>query len=220
MKKFVIAMCLTVLSVACGGPRYVDYFPYHDDGRPKPKVAIVTLKDASSCKFDWEFSDEMAEGLYCDLMNSGQLYVMSTPETGAEMAHKGQYDFFNIDANFAHDFCGADFVAILELIENAVVPYDPCTGTVSNMNRSDVRLQAILTRVRVKVVDIRCQTPRTVLCEVVKAIYPLEPGARADCVGNVAWGTDGYYKTSCGMAHYRAIKQLSERLENIIQCSR
>ncbi len=220
MKKYVIAVCLALVSMACGGPRYVDYFPYHDDGRPKPKVAVVALKDACQSNINWEFSEELAQGLYCDLMEGGQLYVLSQGDVEAPNGKRAQYDFTTIDAAFATDFCEADFVAVLELIDHAVVPYDPCTKTEVSNPKGKSCLQAILTNVRVKVVDVRCSTPRIVLCEVIKSLYPLDVGVRVDSIGGMPWGSGAYYKTPCGMAHYRAIKEISHRLEDVIQCSR
>lgn len=220
MKNVVVAFCLALVCVACGGPRYVDYFPYHDDGRPKPKVAVVTLKDACRSNANWEFSEEMAEGLYCDLMESGQLYVMAQGEVSASSEKRAQYDFLTIDQTFATDFCDADFVAVLELIQHGVVPYDPCSKTEVTDPRGKACLQAISIQVRVKVVDVRCPTPRTVLCEVIKSLYPLDVCVRPESIGAMPWGCGAYYKTPCGIAHYRAIKEISHRLEEVIQCSR
>lgn len=210
----------TMLMVACGGPRYVDYFPYHDDGMPKPKVAVVPLSDNSECGLGWNFAEEATQGLYYELMNSGQLYVLSPEEIGPAWNNRANYDFFGTECAYAKDFCGTDFVAAIELIEHSVVPYDPCTCTEITNPNVKVYTKAILMRVRVKVVDIRCQKPRVVLFEIMKSLYPLNPGTPTDCIANVAWGCPGYGKTVCAMAHQRMICQIAERLEEVTRCAR
>lgn len=216
MTVFMMLMC-----VSCGGPRYVDYFPYHDDGVPKLKVAIVSLSDHPECGLGWNFSDEVSQGLYYELMNSGKLYALSADEIGPAWNQREQYDFFGTDTTYVNDFCGSDIVAAIELIEHSIVPYDPCTGAeMASRDCKNCSTLGILMRVRIKVIDIRCQTPRVLLYEIVKVCYPLNPGTRADCVCNITFGTPGYAKTQCGMAHQRMIRQLAGRVEEVARCAR
>jgi hypothetical protein len=216
----VMTVFTMLMGVACGGPRYVDYFPYHDDGMPKPRVAVIPLSDNTECGLGWNFTDEVTQGLYYELMNSGQLYVLSPEEIGPAWTNRDQYDFFGTNCAYVKDFCGTDFVAAIELIDHSVVPFDPCTGTELVNGNIKVCTKAILMRVRIKVVDIRCQTPRVVLFEITKCLYPLNPGTPTDCVGNIAWGCPGYTKSICGMAHQRMICQIALRLEEVTRIAR
>jgi hypothetical protein len=57
MLKIVLSFVLSLLAVGCG-PRYVDYFPYHDDGRPKPKVVLLPVVDESTADLPWDVSQD------------------------------------------------------------------------------------------------------------------------------------------------------------------
>lgn len=47
MFQFAISAVIALIMAGCSGPRYIDYFPYHDDGTPKPKVAVMPILDSS-----------------------------------------------------------------------------------------------------------------------------------------------------------------------------
>lgn len=220
MVQSFLSLMMMLLCVACSGPRYVDYFPYHDDGVPKPRVAILPMSDHPESGLDWSFSEEVENGLYYELMNSGMLYVLSPQEIGPPWDKRDNYDIFGNNPDYVKDFCGADIVVALELIEHSIVPFDPCAGREATSPTLLSSTQGILMRVRLKIVDIRCGTPRILLYEVVKNCYPLTPGTCIEHVCAKEYGSDNYAKTQCGMIHRRMICELSSRIEEVARCIR
>lgn len=206
MLRILLIIVTTLLTTACSGPRYVDYFPYHDDGTPKPRVALMPIIDSTHSCLDWSLSDEIFEGIRYEFMNSGNFYLMSPREVGPAWNKAIESDYTGSDLSFAAGFKNSDFVIILELIDRSVTP---CMTT-------QLANRTLTTSVRIKVVDIRCDCPRIVLYEVFKSSYMTTP-SHGDIDGNgVCWGTPAYGKTCCGLAHQRLVRSLSQRLEEVI----
>lgn len=202
MFKYVIFALLALVSVGCG-PRYVDYFPYHDDGTAKPKIALMPITDSSQCQLPWDFTEEIADGIYYELMNTGQVYMVPPKEMGAGWTKKDSIDFFSCDDySYAADFCNTDFIISMEVLERSEVPCPPCS-------------QTIYVRIRIKILDIRYCEPKVVLYEVFKTSYT---GIQKDCgvEGGICWRSESYPKSYCGMGHQRVIRNLTKRIEEVI----
>lgn len=206
MLQLVFSFILSLIAVGCGAPRYVDYFPYHDDGTVKPKVAFVQISDSSQCNLPWDFSEEVFDGLYYELMDKGEFYVVSPREIGPGWQKRDAIDFFgNQDYSYVQDFQNTDFIIAMEILERSVVACDPCHP--NNLN--------LTVRIRIKILDIRCCEPKIVLYEVFKTCYS---GIRSKaCVEEgICWRNDYYPKSFCGLAHQRVIKTLANRLDEVI----
>lgn len=213
--KMIFCALLAFLVASCGGPRYVDYFPYHDDGKPKPRVAMIPVVNSCGCEVSWDISKELSQSIYYQLMNSGSLYVMAPEEVGPVWMKRDAIDFFGGDMSFARDFCGSDFIVAMELIEhsrnpalerssgNGAVQCHPCN-------------QVLTMKMRLKVIDVRCACPRVVLYEIVKAEYVIAPTRECVDFSQVCWGTNGYQLTPCGVLHQRMVCNVSERLEQVL----
>ncbi|HEV8052759.1 MAG TPA: hypothetical protein VGP47_09700 [Parachlamydiaceae bacterium] len=202
MLKYVISALLALISVACG-PRYVDYFPYHDDGTAKPKVALMPIIDSSQSQLPWDFSEEISEGIYYELMSSGELFAVSPREMGAGWMKKDSIDFFACeDYSYAADFNNTDFIVSMEIIGRSLMPSPGCT-------------QTMCVRIRIKILDIRYCEPKVVLYEVFQTTYT---GIEKDCgvEGGICWNTESYPRSFCGLGHQRVIRCLAQRLEEVI----
>lgn len=201
MLKYIIFSLMALAFVGCG-PRYVDYFPYHDDGTVKPKVALMPIIDSQN-QLPWDFTEEISDGIYYELMNSGEIYMVSPKEMGAGWMKKDSIDFFSCeDYSYATDFCNTDFIVSMEIIERSLVPCPPSS-------------QTIFVRIRIKILDIRYCEPKVVLYEVFKTSYT---GIQKDCgvEGGICWRSESYPKSYCGMGHQRIICNLTKRLEEVI----
>lgn len=203
MFHVVLSALFALMAVSCGGPHYVDYFPYHDDGTPKPKVALIPVIDSSPSKLPWDVSLELSEGIYNELMNSGEIYVMVPQEIGPVWAKRDTIAFFGNDMTFCQEFRNADFIVAMEFIDQQMVASGPCNNLLSM-------------RIRLKVLDVRCEKPRVVLYEIVKAEYLLAPNRSSDEYEEICWGNAGYNKTPCGILHQRMISNLTRRLNEVL----
>ena len=202
MFRLFITLLAALVATSCSGPRYVDYFPYFDDGTPKPKVALMPIIDSTNCSLGWSFGEEVAQGIDCEFMNSGRFYVLSPREIGPAWNKVSEIDLTGGDLSYASEFRNTDFIVILELIDRDVDSNEAC--------------RTLTTSVRIKVIDARCASPKIILHEVYKSNYMSTP-SHGDVDGNgERWGTPAYTKTCCGLAHQRLIKGLSQRLEEVI----
>lgn len=203
MFRIILALLAAAALTACSGPRYIDYFPYFDDGTPKPKVAVMPVIDSTGCRLRWCLAEEVEKGIDCEFMNSGRFYVVSPREIGPAWGKASEVDLTGNDLGYAQGFRNTDFIVVLELIDRTVAT-------------NSEACQTLTLSVRVKVIDIRCAEPRIILHEVFKSDYRTTL-SHGDVDGNgERWGTPAYAKTCCGLAHQRMIKSLTERLEEVI----
>lgn len=217
LKTILLSILMTMIAVACSGPRYVDYFPYHDDGKPKPKVALMPIIDRSNSGLPWNVSEELSQGLYYELMNSGELYVMSQQECGPGWEKRESCDFFGNDLSFAQQFGNADFVVAMELIDHSTMS---CTSRVSTGPECHPYNSVLCLRVRVRVIDLRCDTPRVALYEIVKGSVTVAPPNDQINYEVNCWGSKSYSVTPCATAHQRLICSLATKLEEVIWTAR
>lgn len=205
MLQIIVSILLSLIAVGCGAPRYVDYFPYHDDGTPKPKLAIMPIIDSTQNSIGWDFKEEIADGIYYELMSSGEVYMVSPRDMGPGWAKKDTINFFSNDVSYVGDFQNTDFIISMEIIDRKITACDQCVP--NNLT--------LFISIRIKILDIRFCEPKIVLYEVFKTGYT---GIRADAEyeNNICWNDETYQKTYFGRAHKRIICSLSKRLEEVI----
>src|SRR4051812_24632791 len=91
--KLLISFAVLLFTAGCG-PRYVDYFPYHDDGRSKPAVALFPLEDKSAHPVLLDLSQVVTERIRYDIMSSGELYLLSIEEIETSSAQPDRLPLF------------------------------------------------------------------------------------------------------------------------------
>jgi hypothetical protein len=219
MLQAILSAMIALITIGCGGPRYVDYFPYHDDGTPKPRVALMNIVDSSHSGLPWNVSEELSQSLYYELMNSGQLYVLSPVEVGPIWAKQESTDFFDGEMSFIADFCNVHYIVALELVEHSTIPCDPCILASKPFPECYPTNRLMNMRVRIKIIDIRGPEPKVVLYEILRNSYVISPSA--DCVDyeKVHCGCQGFHLTPCGKMHQRLIRSLSARIEEVLGCT-
>lgn len=158
----------------------------------------------STVDLPWDITEEIYDGLYYELMNNGEIYLVSPREIGAGWANRDQIDFFSNDYSYVSDFHNTDFIVSMEVIERSICAYDPCMP--NNLT--------LTMRLRIKILDIRYCEPKIVLYEIFKTSYiGIQRNA---CENEICWKDERYLKTFCGKAHERVIYILTKRLEEVI----
>ena len=104
----------------------------------------------------------------------------------------------------------------MELVEDAIVPYDPCAQGANPSSQCDICNQAATARVRLKVIDVRCQRNRVVLYEIVKADYLMAPSHSTCNDDIICCGDKGYGTSPYGIVHRRLVFNLARRLEEVL----
>lgn len=161
-----IFMTALAMLTGCGGSHYVDYFPNHDDGTPKPKVAILPVR--ATCPEQAPFAEYFDKALRWNAMDQGELYLYSDEEL-KEVIDSNRGVIEGKDRlKAAQCFRPADFVVEVELIENKLIPFYRGTPDCFIPNDSKKCSVARLVKLRVRVVDVRCECPKVVLYEVIE----------------------------------------------------
>lgn len=202
MLRIFLPLILSILAVSCCEPRYVDYFPYHDNGCPKPRVALVPVGDCSNVQLAWNGAEELTSGIRYEMMSNGELYLLSPQEVDAGLARLGDIDLFAKNVFFDKCFCDAEFVVLIDIIGHG----DECI--VSPPYKISLRL---------KVIDIRPACKQVILQEIFtnSYSYPYRSNSKN-------YSTLTYLDPHCsritffGLALQPMVRTLTDRLETVI----
>ncbi len=214
MYRLISLLLGTVFLAGCG-PHYVDTFPYYDDGRCKPAVAILPIKDVSQCGLSWNLGDELYEDIYDELVDRGHLYILPEQVVETYVAKTQGVDYFGRDLSFTESFGKSEFVVIMEFIEHDIEPY--VRGKYSNLypTRNAACSHVLKLRVRIRVVDVRCDTPQIVLQEIVQSNHMIPIDKDSFDANKDAWGKENYCNSFFYSAHKRLAYDLAERIEKV-----
>lgn len=201
---------LGLMATACGGPRYVDFFPYYYDGAPKPKVAVIPLLDRTKSYLDAiDLSNELTLQIYERMRNDGLLYLVSQSRVQSSVCRLGQFDFFRSDEILSKEFNDVDFVVLTELIKHQDVRV-PSLGSRSPLGDEMLHMQ-----IRLRVIDVRRCPPQVVLQEIFTYWSPLS----ATCVRSslATMDPESYRESVLGKVDRDNIRKLVARIESVIQ---
>lgn len=193
--KIIFTLFIFVLT-SCGGPTYVDFFPYRDDGTLKPKVVFLPVNalnkedDAFACYFD--------DAIRYYAMDSGGLYLYSQEEVSAWSAKSG---------GRVEGYRPAEFVVQVECVENAVLPYTNQLNNCIIPTQSNYQCARNVV-LRLKITDIRCQKPRVILYELLEKSQVASTKETAKT------------KRIAESLYDKIAKQASDRIEEVILCTK
>lgn len=159
MFKACFSALLLVIVTACG-PRYGDFFPCHDDGTIKPRVVLLPMRNLTG---QCEVGDNLMQTLRYCLMDRGDLYIYPDEVVNRQLNKMGPTSFFTPDVSFARQFGGTDYIVATELVE--------CHSDLfGNVDKSCMpphlqRKNLLILKLRVRVIDLRCNEPVIILQE-------------------------------------------------------
>lgn len=185
-----VSLFLIILT-SCG-PRYVDFFPYHDDGTVKPKVILTPIE--VKCEAPAYTSDALNNCLRYELMNSNELYLYSPTDVRYFLDKTGPLDINRKEFKIAGN-CDADFLVIIELFDHGLKRLEDCRT---------VRISPCI-RARVKIVDIRGSCSKVIMFQYIDTTTDAKPngGCTELC--------------SYQASHKNLCKKIAERLECVIR---
>ena len=215
MVRILLTLFIAIISVGCGGPRYVDYFPYHDDGRCKPCVAMLPVVDCAKACLPWDISEELSMGMRYRFMDNAEIFLMNPKKVDAICSNLNSVDFFGRDNSFSQQFCDSEFVVVTEFIEHKVVPYK--MGTIDPLYtlRSGKCLSVLMMKVRLKIIDIRGDQPCVIWQEIVQSNHMIPRDGECVNYEKTPWKSQAYCRTPLGMAHQRLICDIVQRIESV-----
>jgi hypothetical protein len=180
----------------------------------RPIVAVVPIINTSRTDLTWDVSEELSQAVRQRLAQKDHLYLMGK-DTVTSMAKKcfQAHDPFGVDTAWVKkSFPQNEFVVFMELMEHHEMPIYPA----KDIQDSPTELAIA---VRVRVFDVREQTPRVVLQEVVQQIHHIPRQFNKANFHQVPW-TDEMFETSpLGIAHDALCKEIAGRIEDYILLS-
>lgn len=207
--RFVSLFLLALAAMSCNRNQTDQMSRFHEDGRVKPSVAIAAMLDTTSFDTSWSLSEELTEGILQHIASTKEIYVHSQDQSPfTENPFGGDLSWMK------REFQGEEFVAFLELVEHEFTPAKakgiPLQEASSNLNMA----------VRVRVIDLRLDTPRIVLQEMIRDSYFVPKTLIPTDYSVDVWGTDGYRKSPMGLAHAGLVQEIATRIEDYILLSK
>lgn len=211
--------CVMLLFSACNSYKSKEFTRYYDDGRIKPKVALVPILQQNSFPYPWDLSRELTENIRSEVLELGSLFL---PAEVSYMNRLSTYsgDVLSLDPALLESLRqDHDFVAFLELLEHSeerykgqpIKPVYTVYGEVANLLKITMRLS---------IYDLRGSTPKQVLSEIVHSNHMIsKEGAETD-YHKVLWQTDAYKTSPYGLAHSRLSKEVADRMAQYITVAR
>ena len=212
--KRLITICLALLCAGCKS-QYSDFFPYHNDGTPKPYVTMVPIFDESRNGLPWNVSEELTVGIRNCLKKEGKIYIPPEKDLKKAMSSVTQKELTSTKDSMPFLFFQpAHFVVVLELLEHKTVPYQ--RGKIKPLYPAftpDDEACVLMMKIRLKVVDIRGSEPKIIRQEIVESNHAMSKDAMVKSIiarENRVFGT-----SPVGIAHARLERDLAAQIEKI-----
>lgn len=212
--RILFIVLMAVMSVGCG-QRQPEYFPYYENGKAKPKTVLLPFADSTDGCAPWNIGTELGTDLFNRIMCRGLLFLIPQDETVGRLQGCDR-NFFTPDLSIYRRFCGSDYVVALELIEHSLVPYrrGMCNDYVLPQK---YHWRSVLeTKVRLRIVDVRCSEPKVLLQEIFASRYPVPTDKECLDYSVCCPGTELYPSTPWCKAHEQLIEQLVCRIDSVI----
>jgi hypothetical protein len=208
MRKF--SVLIGMLLTACSSDLAVhEVSLYHEDGRAKPKLSVVSMIDTTSFDCPWSLSEEMTSLVVGRLAETGKIFV----QTNMEFPFT-ENPFGNDLSWVKREFENQEFVAFLELVEHETSPINRGKElTYYTPQETATNLQMA---VRVRVLDLRGSAPKIVLQEMIRDSYFVPKTLIPVDYNAVVWGSNEYQNTPFGMAHRQIVKQIAARISDYV----
>jgi len=213
MKRLILFAALLLLS-GCAR-QYADFFPYSDDGTPKPHVALIPVIDQCHPSLSWDFAKEVSGSLRNELMKHGRIFVPREADLQKQLSCCSQKEICSLkDQMPCLFFQPAHFVVVLELLDFKDVPYVP--GKIKPlyvMNQPGDDAIVLMLKMRLKIVDIRGGEPKVVRQEIVESNHVMRKADYEEAL--LTHGRDGFRASSVGLAEGRLVSDLAAKIEKI-----
>jgi hypothetical protein len=173
-KALLLLVCL--LAYSCG-PRYADFFPYHDNGTKKPSFTLLPVFNDTTNPIAQDFPIELSKAIRNRLKRNGKTY---SPPVSVMLKELGNTNLKELAES--HDlkpfsrFKGTDFVVLIETAECSVVPYK--RGSIKPLYAADIDLptaKVLTLGMRLQIINMKGIEPKVARMELVKSSHMMSP---------------------------------------------
>lgn len=204
----VLAFFCLILLYSCSSRSGEEQSLFYDDGKPKPVVALVPVIDRSGHDLPWDLSDEFTLSVKDRLLQKQDLFLTYPSKTLLQ----NEVNPFGADlAWMKASFPKKEFVVFMELIEHKEVPVFGKTESLPEDSPAELKMS-----VRLRVVDLRGQTPKIILQELIHDAQYLPKQFTRYNFFQIPWGKESYSITPLGLAHAKVVKEIASRVEDYI----
>ncbi len=180
---------------------------YHEDGRAKPITSIVAMIDTTSFDVPWSISDELTSMIVSEVGKSGKIFVLQKEDDVFTENPFGQ------DLSWVkREFTDREFAVFMELVEHEITPVAS--------SKKETPLQELSSNlqiaVRLRVIDIRGETPKIVLQEMVRSSYFIPKTMIPVNYNSTTWGSPEFSKSPMGVAHAQVVQEIASRVTDYI----
>ncbi len=217
MRKLLgISLIFLFTSCTTRNPTYTQQFHYHDDGVPKPKVAMVPVYDKSHAEMPWNLSHELTEAFEEKIFLSGKFYMTTDFEMlGVNRLPLQEINPFLDDISWLGEVdTGTEFIIFIELVQHNLTPTNGESGFKLFQTYSlDVAM-------RIKVIDLREKKPKVILQELVQGNYYIPWRFSSIDYQKGGWNKKAFALSPIGMAHGKIIKRIAKQVEDYIMLAK
>ncbi len=176
----------------------------------RPIVAVVPVMDRSRHELSWNVSHELTQALRARLAQHNTLYLLSEDQVYAltRKSINGNDPFGFETAWVKKGYQQNEFVAFFELIdhrEQSLIAEE-----------SDASPAELTLAMRVRVFDLRGETPKIVLEERVEQTHHIPKQFTRNQFNQVPWGDEMFEISPLGIAHQKLCQELASRVEDYI----
>jgi hypothetical protein len=183
---------------------------YHDDGRVKPRVALVPIYDRSGEEFAWSLSDELTHAIYQRILNQGSLCLADLTEIKKTTPN---FNPFGQELGWLKKtFQNHEFVVFAELVEHNIHPKQSQGSFLDKLTPS---CELDMT-VRLRIFDLRGESPEIILQEIIRQTHLIPKQDAITDQDPGKWRHKTYTVSPLGFSHYQLSKELVSRIEDYI----
>lgn len=210
---------LLICLIACSHQYTADnQTAFHDDGRSKPVVALMSVIDASDAHMSWSLSEEFTTEIQKRFFKNGNLFLINDYAlSNQQLLQSNQFTPFGPNLDWLKGVkTRAEFVVFLELIEHCFVAKD----TTSNLLIKNSNATTLDLLMRVRVIDLRYNDPKVVLQEMCPLSYSIPKALSKIDYDNHTWGSSSFSVLPMGLAHAQLADTIASRIEEYIQIAK
>ena len=210
--KYTALLALLLLMGCNKNTSFEDQVRYHNDGVAKPKVAVVKVIDTSSHTLKWNLAAEFTELLMENLFNQSKFYLTDDFHMiGGEQLKQLKLSPYSEDLAWLLEMnSSSEFVLFTEILKhNIETPKGKIYNPLSHVKTLELSI-------RVCILDIRKETPKVVLQEIITENYsiPFNFGSFDENGSSISKST--FNLSPLGIAHRNILSKVSKEIEDYI----
>lgn len=219
MTRCVFIALISIVCVGCAS-HYRDTTLFHRTGGTKPIVAVLPMIDNSGeKKVTWDVSEELTERIQKRVVDSAKLYLLKGKGNVHTATLLNSPDPTALPADISQNLGAAEFAIVTELLNQDELLHSHPEASDSKKYLKETGGQLHLA-IRMRVIDLRKETPKVVLQEVVVEDHDImRPYLNID-YRRYRWGGEAYERTPMGMAHSKIVRELVAHAEGYIGANR